>query len=300
MQKLVDNALWILSLLFIIPTIFIMASWNSYPGEPMYGVKLALEKTLLFFVKPSYAAEASLNVVYTERRFSEAKTLLANDQSAKGLSYLSQQITSTTAVIDRAPNQETKKKIATEYVAKLKEVNSTLEEQKQIVISKTPSSFASPVPTKVIPTTKPMTGVIAATPTTKPAAIVIAATPTTKPVTGVIAVTPTTKPVTTAIAATPTTKPVTGVIAIKPTVIPMNDSFNLNSQGSLQLKSAQITQTQQIIQQNIDELETILKEPDKKKDKKEDKKNEVNQNNDDDTNNRDGGNDRSNAADGRD
>ncbi len=273
MQKLVDNALWIISLFFIIPTILIMASWNSYPGEPMYGVKLALEKTLLFFVKPSYAAEASLNVVYTERRFAEAKTLLANDQSAKGLSYLSQQITSTTAVIDRAPNQETQKKIATEYVAKLKEVNSTLEEQKQIVNSKIYSPEVSPVPT-------------------------------TKPVTVAIAVIPTTKPVVSAIAVLPTTKPSAVAIAAVPTYIPMNNSLNLNSQASQQLKSAQITQTQQIIQQNIDELETILKEPDKKDDKKddkkEDKKNEVNQNNSNDNNNRDSGNDRSNDADDRD
>ena len=87
-----------------------MASWNSYPGDSMYGVKLALERTLLFFAKPSYAAEASLNVAYTDRRFSEAKVMLANDQTGKGLSYLSAQVTSTTKVIDRAPNQATKKR----------------------------------------------------------------------------------------------------------------------------------------------------------------------------------------------
>lgn len=283
MQKIVDNALWILSLFFIIPTILIMASWNSYPGEPMYGVKLALEKTLLFFAKPSYAAESSLNVVYTERRFTEAKALLSNDQSAKGLSYLSQQITSTTAVIDRAPNQETKKKIATEYVAKLKEVNSTLEEQKQIVISQTPSSVASPVDRPSIPTTRPT-------------AIAIASVPTIRPTTVTIAVVPTTRPTAITIASVPTIKPATAVVA------------DVNSQQARQMTSAQITHAQQIIQQNIDELETILKEPDKKDDKKydkkdekkEDKKNEVNQNNSNDNDSRGSGNDRRNDADDRD
>ena len=115
---------------------FIMQSWNSYPGDPMYGVKLAIERGVLFAARPSYAIEAALNVSYTQRRFTEAKALLGNDQSGKGLSYLSQQITSTITMIDRAPNQETKKKIATEYVEKLKEVNLTLEEEKQIVISR--------------------------------------------------------------------------------------------------------------------------------------------------------------------
>jgi len=107
-----------------------MASWKSFPGEPMYKVKLGFENTLLLFAKPSYAAEASLNMKYTQRRFSETKVLLANDQSGEGLSYLSQQVQATKAVIDRAPDAATRKVLARHYISTLEDVSSELSVQR--------------------------------------------------------------------------------------------------------------------------------------------------------------------------
>jgi hypothetical protein len=130
MQKYLDLFSWWFLALFAIPTLLIMGSWNSLPGEFMYPVKIGLEKTLLFFAKPSYSAEAGLNVKYTERRFSEAKVLLANKQSGDGLSYLSQQVEATQAVINRAPNAETKKKLAKQYIATLRTVSAQLSEER--------------------------------------------------------------------------------------------------------------------------------------------------------------------------
>ena len=118
-------------MMFAAPTVLIMASWNSLPGEPMFGVKRAFEQGLVFFVKPSYAAEASLNMQYTKRRMEEAKVLLAKNQSAEGLSYLSQQIKTTRVMIQRAPTQEKKREAAKQYITTLQGVSKELKKQQK-------------------------------------------------------------------------------------------------------------------------------------------------------------------------
>lgn len=118
-------------MMFAAPTVLIMASWNSLPGEPMFGVKRAFEQGLVFFVKPSYAAEASLNMQYTKRRMEEAKVLLAKNQSAEGLSYLSQQIKTTRTMIQRAPTQEKKREAAKQYITTLQGVSKELKKQQK-------------------------------------------------------------------------------------------------------------------------------------------------------------------------
>lgn len=149
MQKILDYASWGFILLFAVPTILIMASWNSLPGEPMYGVKRSFEQTLLFFVKPSYAAEASLNVQFTQRRFNEAKVLLANNQSTEGISYLSQQIKATKTVIERAPDKTKQREIAQNYITTLRSVSQELAVQQQTLTEEQGSQV-------VVPTRTPM------------------------------------------------------------------------------------------------------------------------------------------------
>lgn len=144
MRKYLDMFSWIFVAAFATPTLLIMSSWGSLPGDFMYPVKIGLEQSLLFASKPSYSAEASLNVKYTERRFNEAKILLANDQSGKGLGYLSQQVVATQTVIQHAPSPVVKRQLASQYISQLKQVSSELETQKQTM--KTPSSSGSSQP----------------------------------------------------------------------------------------------------------------------------------------------------------
>lgn len=118
-------------MMFAAPTVLIMASWNSLPGEPMFGVKRAFEQGLVFFVKPSYTAEASLNMQYTKRRMEEANVLLAKNQSAEGLTYLSQQIKTTKKMIQRAPTQEKKREAAKQYITTLQGVSQELKKQQK-------------------------------------------------------------------------------------------------------------------------------------------------------------------------
>lgn len=142
MKKIFDTFSWAFLILFALPTFLIMGSWKSLPGDPMYPVKLGLEQTLLFFAKPSYATEATLNVKYTERRLADAKILLANDGSGRGLSYLSSQVIATKAVIDRAPSAEAKKQLATQYVATLRVASQELSQQKQSIARQQQNQFA--------------------------------------------------------------------------------------------------------------------------------------------------------------
>ena len=126
MRKIVDFISWGFVAVFALPTVLIMASWNSLPGQPLYGVKRVFEDVLLLLAKPSYTAEANLHVQYTERRMGEVKVLIAKDQSSEGLTQLSQQIRATKAVIERAPNKEVQKQIAQRYISTLQNVSDEL------------------------------------------------------------------------------------------------------------------------------------------------------------------------------
>lgn len=105
-QKVLDYVSWGFIGLLALPTVMIIATWGSVPGDMGYGVKRAFEQTLLVMARPSYDAEAQLNAQYTKRRLEEAKALLANNQSSAGLAYLSQQVTATKKLIERAPTAE--------------------------------------------------------------------------------------------------------------------------------------------------------------------------------------------------
>lgn len=139
MRRILDVFSWWFLGVFAFPTFLIMGSWNSLPGDVMYPVKIGLEKILLFVAKPSYVAEASLNVKYTERRLSETKVLLSNDKSGKGLAYLSQQIVATRELIARAPNPEVKRQLTQQYIQTLKQASSDLSEQRQKIANTIPT-----------------------------------------------------------------------------------------------------------------------------------------------------------------
>lgn len=139
MKKIIDYLTWGFLFVFFLPTTLIVASWNALPGDALYSTKLTLESTLLFFVQPSYAASGSLNVKYTERRFTETKRLLSDKQSVEGLPYLERQVSATKMVIDRAPNAKAKKQLAQTYLATLRDVSVQLEEQRLVAVARTPS-----------------------------------------------------------------------------------------------------------------------------------------------------------------
>ncbi|MCL4200805.1 hypothetical protein KJZ67_05745 [Patescibacteria group bacterium] len=150
MNKAVDYLSWGFIAIFAAPTVLIMASWSSLPGDTMYGVKRSFEQTLLAVARPSYDAQASLNSHYTKRRLEEAKTLLASRQSSEGLSLLSAQVQATKVMIDKAPTVEKKREAAKQYITTLQGVSNELKAQ-QVKIRTRPT--AKPVKRQFAPDT---------------------------------------------------------------------------------------------------------------------------------------------------
>ncbi|MEK7119746.1 MAG: hypothetical protein AAB457_01145 [Patescibacteria group bacterium] len=137
MGKLLDRIVWGFLLTFAVPTIMVVVSWNSVPGDSTYGMKRALEQTLLVLASPSYETKGNLQVKYTERRFSEASRLLADKASVEGLIYLNDQLAITKTVITEAPNAKVQKELATNYIETLTKLSGQLEKQKQTVAGTT-------------------------------------------------------------------------------------------------------------------------------------------------------------------
>lgn len=117
------------------------------PDEGLYAVKLAIEKSLLVLVSPSYIAKGTLEMKYTERRFNETKRLLASKQSVEGLPYLNAQVASTKTVIEQAPDTKVQAQLAKNYIDTLTSVSSQLEEQKRALAASPAPSSASVTPT---------------------------------------------------------------------------------------------------------------------------------------------------------
>lgn len=148
MQKILDYLSWGFIAVFAAPTVLIMASWNSVPGDSMYGVKRMSEQALLAIARPSYDAQTTLSSQYTKRRMDEAKILLAKNKSSEGLSYLSQQVAATKLMIQNAPTREKKQEAAKKYIATLQSVSQELKAQQRVTTASVPRVSA---PVRVAP-----------------------------------------------------------------------------------------------------------------------------------------------------
>lgn len=133
MRKFFDKLTWGFLFTFFVPMLLIMASWSSLPGDSIYPVKLALERVFLFMVSPSYAAEGSLQVKYTERRYDEVKQVLGTQNATVGLSNLNDQVASTKNTIIKGENRAQQKNLARAYIETLRNVSNELEVQKQAI-----------------------------------------------------------------------------------------------------------------------------------------------------------------------
>lgn len=208
------------------------------PGDALYGVKLGLERALLVLVSPSYAAQGTLQVKYTERRMAEAKQLLANRHSIEGLTYLKQQVVDTKSSIDSAPNRAAQVQLAQTYIQTLKNVSSELEEQKQTAAS-------APIATQQQPYRAGSATVVATpTPTTRPTA-----TPTPTPVASRQGGYPPTTPPPVPTTPTPTPTPLATPVVTQPPAVAAPPS-NV---------AVEIENTQQNIEETIKELEEITR-----------------------------------------
>lgn len=147
MKRVLSIIATVIALLLTIPTGLILASWNALPGDRMYPIKTGLEKVAVKIVGGS-PLERKLEVKYTERRFSEADTLLTKKQSTIGFAYLTDQAKTAKDKIIQAQDSQTK----VELVENLSQFNQTLEERKEGIKTSAPStSPPAPVPPSPAP-----------------------------------------------------------------------------------------------------------------------------------------------------
>ena len=241
MKNILDKIIWIGLFVLFVPTSLVIASWNSLPGQLLFPVKLGLERTLLVLVSPSYEVSGELQIKYTERRFAEAQRLLADQNSVSGLPYLEQQVADAKTAIENAPNPAARQALATQYIATLTQVSGSLEEQK-LALTQTANNQGNPG------------GSSQAAETVTPAKIVTT-TAQTQP--GPVSVTPLPTPATTP---SPTTRALPMDTHQNPTPTPVPTLTTIVSTGSTTppqniVVAMQITQTQQQINQTIQDLQ---------------------------------------------
>ncbi len=256
MKIFFDSFIWAFLIVFLVPTLLIVASWNSIPGEVLFPVKLGLEQSLAFVVSPSYAASGQLQIKYTERRFADAQRGLAQQHSVEGLVYLEKQIATTKKTISRVGDTKTKTELTDSYIQTLEDVSAALETQKQTVVR------AAPLVPAATPTPIP-------TPTST-------ATPTPTPVMGNKPVEITQQPAVPAFTPTPTPAP---TLIPTPTLI-QTARGEVSTTASISTKNAivaiQIDATQKSIKETIKELkeEKVKDEKESRDDSKKRKKTE--------------------------
>lgn len=195
MRTWLDAALTAFAIIFLIPSVLILASWNALPGDALYSTKTSFEKVALAItINTPLASRLSLN--FTDRRFSEANRLLAKDGSTLGYTLLVAQATqSRDIVVDK---QDVKQ--AAVLVQNIENYQKSIAEKKVALVTQpsavVPSSVSgsapgatviqpTPVPTPVYtptpitvtppapnePTAVPFVPTQSAAPTAAPAAV---------------------------------------------------------------------------------------------------------------------------------
>lgn len=290
MRGVIDKVLWGTLFLLFGPSVMIVASWNALPGDNLYGVKLTLEKAALAIASPSYATTGNLQMKYTERRYAEAKQLLASKQSIAGLPYLQQQIAQTKNTIENAPDKAAQVALAKQYINALTTVSTDLETQKQSITtgSQPPAYGNQPAPAG----RESLSGGIPAAPPAGGATIRSTPTPTLRPTTPPVQIAKT-QPIP-SVTPMPTPAPIQIAEVTTTTPIPTEHAA----------VALQIDQAQQHVDQTIADLQALVDEDNhgrnegrgRNENRNEDKEQKENnkQNRDDEDRNRRNGSDRNN------
>lgn len=134
-------SLWV-AIILAVPTSLILVTWNALPGQRLYAVKRGLEEVpRIAFGKTKVAAD--YEVAISDRRFSEAVTLVKTDNTL-GLTELNTSIKATETKVLETQNTQAKEK----FISNLENYNTKLETQKQTLIAAAPPPVVPP-PTTV-------------------------------------------------------------------------------------------------------------------------------------------------------
>lgn len=158
MKKITNIIIWALLLFLITPTTMALASWNSVPGDATYPWKLSLEKVLLMFMSPSGKLASTTQVKIAERRFGELEQTLSGEYAFESLDNLEKQLDATTSNIQKMDKEESRDQVKAQYIASLKKMSASLDEQKsQVVTGKTKAVAQKNTNKKPAPSNNPTT-----------------------------------------------------------------------------------------------------------------------------------------------
>lgn len=135
MKKWINIILWAVLLFLITPSTMVLASWNAVPGDTTYPWKLSLERVLLMFMNPSSKLKSTTQVKITERRFNELEQTLGSEYAFESLGNLEKQLVETTSNIQQINKQETQEQVKEQYIASLRKMSSSLDQQKSQVVA---------------------------------------------------------------------------------------------------------------------------------------------------------------------
>ena len=258
-KKAVSLTAWIIFFFFCILTLLFGITQNSAPGDKTYGLKIGLEQNILRASK-IMDKEAAIQIEFTKRRLEETKKVISSTHAIESLDNLADEVSETKKTILNMDNPEKREEVATQYVETLTEVKGALEQEKKTTINNNVTVSPSNMPTQSYSQSNdypaPTSKLTAFVRNSKPNAL-----PTATPTN--ILPPPENRPL-----PPPTSIPIPTAIAV-PTTTPQN-----NNAPAL---TNQINQTQQRIQQTIEELNKI-KYDTKLKNKKEGEDNKTREN----------------------
>jgi hypothetical protein len=130
MKKSMDVLIWAVLLFLITPSGMALASWNAVPGDFTYAWKLSLEKVLLMVMSPSDKLRSSTQIKIAERRFGEVEQVMSSEYAVEGLDNLNKQLAVTSSDIQKINKAASRSEEATQYIASLKKMSASLDEQK--------------------------------------------------------------------------------------------------------------------------------------------------------------------------
>lgn len=144
-KKVFDYFTLILLTVLAPPTLAILITWNTLPGESLYSLKQKLEDAALFVASANFGTKSDLHAKIVDRRFQETTELLESS-SGIGLPELTTEIDSVKQDLIKKAAKTTKAKDAKvvkdkteKMITQLREYDQELEKEKQKLTQQTSS-----------------------------------------------------------------------------------------------------------------------------------------------------------------
>lgn len=118
-----------LAVIMAAPTIAIIVTWKTVPGEELYPLKRSLENAVLIIVSPSYRARTNLQLTLIDRRVDEVNSSIFK-MSPLALPELTEQAKAAKNSIQDTTSTDLQVENAQKLNLKLRDANNDLEYNK--------------------------------------------------------------------------------------------------------------------------------------------------------------------------